>query len=215
MRLGSATALCALLGACTILKEEVDSPTGWRDGMFEEGATAYGDVLRAFGPPAKVSAYGDGFAFLYEHLVIHERQLGLSYREDQLGFNLRWLELVKFSYGKGWADRQALVLTFDGAGTLQTEDFSAWREDLGTGASLQFFLEAGSVVDTDSVRHEPDVNRWGMLLLRTPPETLNTGQSLDSGQSGLELRGTTHAVGQRTLEMDPDHARASTVLPIR
>ncbi len=170
MRLGCVAALCCLLlGACTILKEEVDSPTGWQDGTFEEGATTCGEVLRALGPPAKVSAYGDGFAFLYEYMVIHERQLGISYDEEQFGFNVQPLEFVKFSYGKGWADRQSLVLTFDRAGTLRTEDFNAWREDLGTGASVQFILEAGSIVDTDRLRHEPDVNRWGMQLLRTLP----------------------------------------------
>ena len=214
MRRGSATALCVLFGACTILKEEVDTPTGWQDGMFEEGTTAYGEVLRAFGPPATVSAYGDGFAFLYEYMVIHERQLGISYDEEQFGFNVQPLEIIKFAYGKGWADRQSLVLTFDGAGTLQAEEFNAWREDLGTGASVQFILDAGSVVDTSRLRNEPEVNRWGMQMLRTLPETLNTAQSLDTGQSGLELRGTTHAVGQRTLEMDPDHTNENPITSV-
>jgi hypothetical protein len=202
VRAASALALALGLSGCTVLYQEIDRPTGWTADHFEEGKTRYGEILDALGPPAKVSRTANGFAFLYEHLHVRENQLGISYNERTgLGINLRYIELIKFSTGKAWADRESLVLTFDKAGVLQTEKFTAWREDLGTGSSVQFAAEAGSVVDTSSVSEDTSQNRWGMMMLRPLPRTLNESQNIDSGAHGLEQRGVPDNVGQRALEM--------------
>ena len=209
MRAALVLALGFGLGGCTVLYQTIDAPTGWTSDHFEEGKTRYGQVLDALGPPAKVSRTASGFSFLYEYLYVRERQFGISYNEEGLGFGLQWLEWIQLAYGKAWADRESLVLTFDKAGVLRTERFAAWREDLGTGTSVQLAVEAGSVVDTSSVTEDTNTNRWGMMMLRPLPRTLNESQNIDSGQHGLEQRGAPHVVGQRSLEIGREEGARS------
>ncbi|MHC4450150.1 MAG: hypothetical protein ACYS0E_08435 [Planctomycetota bacterium] len=140
-------------------------------------------------------------AFLYEHLTIRENQLGISYDGEHLGLNLRFLDWIKFSLGKAWADRQTLILVFDRDGTLTTERYLDWKQDLGIGFSVQFVVQAGSVVDTSAARAKTDVNDWGQFMLQRLPQALNVGQSMDDGRFGFEQKGTPTAVGQRSLEM--------------
>jgi len=140
-------------------------------------------------------------AFLYEHLVIREGQIGISYDGEHLGVNMRFLEWIKFAFGKAWADRQTLLLTFDREGTLTTERFLAWHQDLGAGFSIQFVVQAGSVVDTSAARAKSDANEWGQFMLQRLPQALNVGQSMDDGRFGLEQKGTPSSVGQRSLEL--------------
>lgn len=191
--------LCA--AGCTILRSEIGSPVAWDDSLFEEGETHYRAVLEELGAPLRVGRYADGVAFLYEYFYVKEGQIGLSYNGEELGVDYQWLEWIKFSFGRGSADRQALVMIFDGGGTLQSESFVSWDQDLGSGFSLQFIVEAGSVVDTSSVRTWVDPNEWGQMMLRPLPQTLNAPQSIDDGRFGIEQRGTPDRAGQRALEM--------------
>jgi hypothetical protein len=75
-------------------------------------------------------------------------------------------------------------------------------DELGKGGSVQPIFALVPLVDTRHLAspHRP-LNRWGMHLLQDLPVTLNAHQNLDTGQAGLELRGTPSKVGQRTLEM--------------
>ena len=188
---------------CTVLLSEISHPIAWNESRFVEGKTHYGEVLKELGPPLRLSRYGDGVAFLYEYLLVKEGQIGISYDGEEFGTAWKWLEWVKFSFGKANADRQALVVIFDRQGTLRSERFLAWDQKLGSGFSLQFLVEAGSVVDTTAVRSEVEPYDWGAMMLRPLPQTLNAAQSIDDGRFGLEQRGTPDRAGQRALEMRP------------
>jgi len=202
----------ALLAGCTVLHEEIGRPIPWEPSSFEEGETHYRAVMKELGAPLRVSRCGDGVAFLYEHLFVKEGQVGISYDGEELGLNIRWLQWLKFTYGKAAADRQALVMTFDVDGILQAERFLDWDQKLGTGFSVEFLVDVGSVVDTSAVRKGVNPNRWGAMVLRPLPQTLNADQSIDDGRFGLEQRGTPRLAGQRTLEMRRN-PRAS-IIPI-
>ena len=194
MRLAFVVVLCA---GCTVLREDIGQPIRWTESQFQEGRTHYRTVLKELGAPLRVSRQGDGVAFLYEHLTIKEGQIGISYDAEEIRF-LQWLS---FTYGRAAADRQALLMTFDGDGILETERFMDWHQKLGSGFSVQFLVDVGSVVDTSAVRKDIKPNRWGMMMLRRLPKTLNADQSIDDGRFGLEQRGTPSKAGQRTLEM--------------
>ena len=190
-----------VMGGCSQLRVEIDQPIARPQGGYEAGETHYRAVLADLGPPANVSAYGDGVAFLYEHLIVRESQFGIGINSDWIGPGYEVLDLVKFAYGKAWAERDALLLVFDAAGDLQVERFVTWRDDLGTGSSVQLIVEVESVVDSSDVADGPEIHNWGAALLQRPPATLNAPQNLDLGQAGLELRGAPEQVGQHTLEM--------------
>ena len=194
--------LALVLGGCTILRDELGSHVPWEASLFQEGSTHYRDVMKELGAPLKVARSGDGVAFLYEYVYIKEGQLGLSYDGERWGTPvIDFADWIKLTFGRASADREALVMTFDRDGILQTERFTAWDQKLGTGFSAQLIVDVGSVVDTSSVRSGIDPNDWGAMMLRPLPQTLNAGQSLDDGRFGLEQRGTPDKVGQRTLEM--------------
>jgi len=196
--------LAMVTGACSVLDLEIDAPSHAPGEDFHEGSTDYHTVLAAYGPPSSVSALNGGVAFLYEHLAIRENQFGFSLDSERLGVDYKLLDWTKFAYGKAYADREALLLIFDADGVLTTERFVSWRDDLGTGFAVQMLVEVAEIVDTSSVKEHWNANDWGGALLRSPPEVLNSGQSLDLGQAGLELRGAPDGVGQHTLEMRSD-----------
>lgn len=196
-----AIASFALLFGCSYLDAHIDRPLDWDDAHFVEGSTHLRVVLERMGPPAKICRSGDGVAFLYEFMRLQEGQVGLSLDEEGLGLGIKWLQFIKFAYGKAWSDREALVLTFDGDGILTSEQYGAWEQAVGTGFTVQFVAQAGSVVDSTAVRRDEDPNRWGQRLLRPLAQGLNAPHSVDDGRYGLEQRGTPVGVGQRSLEL--------------
>jgi len=199
------TLLFAMLtGGCSVLDLEIDAPFHAPAEDFHENLTDYHTVLAAYGPPSSISALNGGAAFLYEHLAIRENQIGFSFDSERLGLDYKFLDWTKFAYGKAYADREALLLVFNADGVLTAERFVSWRDDLGTGFAVQMLVEVAEIVDTSSVQEHWDANMWGAALLRSTPEVLNSGQSLDLGQAGLELRGAPDGVGQHTLEMRSD-----------
>jgi hypothetical protein len=193
--------LALVLCGCTVLRDELGTRIPWEASLYSEGETHYRDVLKDLGCPLRVSRHGTGVAFLYEYAYVKEGQLGLSY-DDAFGTGaLSILEWIKFSFGTASADREALLMTFDRDGILESERFVSWNQKLGTGFSIQFIVDVGSVVDTTAATAEVDPNDWGAMMLRPLPQTLNAAQNIDDGRYGFEQRGTPRKVGQRTLEM--------------
>jgi len=118
-----------------------------------------------------------------------------------LGVINELLGWFKVSAGRGIADRQALLLTFDDKGILQDQRFKEYRENLGTAGAIQYFLAVAPLLDSSFLEDEIGPPEWGKTLLRPLPETLNVRQSLDTGDHGLEQEGTATTVGQHTLEL--------------
>jgi hypothetical protein len=183
-----------ILEGCTVIHSRIDSPLQFNKNDFNEGQTQISTVLNDLGPPVKISALGNGVGFLYEDVLITERQIGVSFGQ---GIS----SLIKFSYAKAKANRKTLLLLFNDKGILTSYEFQDVTEKVGSGIGVSFLFSIVSLVDTSYLEEEPAAFQWGATLLKPLPETLNGNQSLDSGQNGLELRGTTKDVGQRSLEM--------------
>lgn len=183
-----------ILEGCTVIHSQFDSPLQFNKNDLKQGQTQISTVLKDLGPPAKISALGNGVGFLYEYVLITERQLGVSFGQ---GIS----SLIKFSYARAKANRKTLLLLFNDKGILTSYEFQDVTEKVGSGVGVSFLYSVVSLVDTSYLEEEPAAFQWGASLLKPLPETLNAKQSLDSGLNGLELKGTTKSVGQRSLEM--------------
>lgn len=187
-------AVAISLCSCTVISKNIDSERVLDDDSFELASTHVSDVIDVIGPPSKLSMYNDGLVFLYESIEKRERQLGLS-----SDYNI--LRLLKFSYARGIADREILLLIFDGEGYLVAKGHKEFQENLGSGQAIDFLFSIQSLVDSSSLEEDPPALNWGSSLLVPIPESLNYPHNVNSGDSGLEQLGMPKGVGQSTLEM--------------
>ncbi|MEA3413371.1 MAG: hypothetical protein U9R74_17820 [Pseudomonadota bacterium] len=196
------TACCAAFltlaiytSGCTIISKQYGAPLDTSKIQPGDGPMDYRDALRALGPPARITALPGGFGFLYESLYIKERQIGLRGNGDVLRF-------FKLAFGDADLERRTIQLVFDESGMLRAHASDVDLDPIGKGVGMQIFYQVQPVVDTrDLELTYVDPLLWGLSQLQPLPETLNVGQSLDSGAAGFEMRGTPVAAGQRTLEM--------------
>ena len=147
-----------------------------------------------------MSALPDGLAMLYEYIDATEKQLGIN-------LELIGLDWFKLAFGRGAADRQALLLVFDQDGLLQAREYKAWRENVGRGFGFQIFFVAMPTVDSKHLWESPEQFTWGRQALDPLTVALNVGSSVTSGTHGIEMRGTPDSVGQRTLEAQKKRRR--------
>ncbi|VGO17321.1 hypothetical protein PDESU_05917 [Pontiella desulfatans] len=189
--------LMAALAAsgCSTIYKRVDPGISDQEVSFKINETHFHEVLDKVGPPSRLTAADEGFAFLYEDLLIRELQTGLSGRSG-------WWQLIKLSFANSKLFRHTAVLRFSREGILLSSAISKSTEGLGIAGAIQPVLSIVQVVDTAQFEDDAsEPQRWGIDLLRPIPVTLNNPQSLDSGQGGLEQSGTTTKIGQHTLEM--------------
>jgi hypothetical protein len=69
---------CFLLSGCSSLHKDVQSGAPLEQFSSETRRVTHHQVLDELGPPARLTASPNGFAFLYEDLLINELQLGVS-----------------------------------------------------------------------------------------------------------------------------------------
>ena len=191
---------CLASAGCTTIGRRVGAPIPAPTADLEEGVTRVSDVVDLFGPPARISALPDGLAMLYEYIDATEKQLGIN-------LELIGLDWFKLAFGRGAADRQALLLVFDQDGTLQAREYMAWRENIGRGFGFQIFFVAMPTVDSKHLWESPEQFTWGRQALDPLTVALNVGSSVTSGTHGIEMRGTPDSVGQRTLEVQKKRRR--------
>ncbi len=186
---------CFLLSGCSSLHKQVQSGAPLEQCAYETRQVTHHQVLDELGPPARLTASPKGFAFLYEDLLIDERQLGIS----GSGPYLQWFKL---SMARTTLKNRALLLQFSHSGELTSAGMVESEEFLGKGGAIQTIIEVSQIVDSSDFEDDAlDAARWGASLLEPLPEVLNTAQNLNTGASGLEQSGTTTKVGQHTLEM--------------
>jgi hypothetical protein len=188
------TILLLFTSGCSYLIRKMNPPLEPRLATFNVIRPDLASILNHLGPPHKITATPEGMEFLYEHYTIREWQLGFSIPYEFLNY-------FKFVFGRGWNNRQSLVMSFDHDNNLLGYQFTKWREQGGTGASIQILIEVSGVVDMSYVDEEVIQLIWGRTYLRSLPIVLNLRQNLETGQNGLEQTGTTKKVGQHTLEM--------------
>jgi hypothetical protein len=151
--------------------------------------------VQQLGPPDSATRLPEGFAFLYEHSVIREFQIGIS-------VNYSIFRYVKFIHAWNSLDQEAVLFSFDNHGVLQNASSKRWKENLGGGSAVQFVLTVASLSDVSKFLRPADAHSWGSALLERPPVALNSGQSLRTGEHGLrQQRLAPDYVGQHTLEM--------------
>lgn len=153
-----------------------------------------GDVLALLGPPLRLSALPGGYVLAYEHWYIVE---------DKVGFSLSaaGADLLSLDWGSANTRGEFLLLTFNRDHLLTSSNFEEWERDAGSGRGVQPLLSVVEVVDVGDLTNPMPQHRWGGFSLEELPVTLNADNHLDSGQNGLEQRGTPVHIGQRSLEM--------------
>jgi len=187
-------------GGCTVLNRQAGEPIPTEMPGLQEGAATTAEVLRALGPPSRMSPVPGGLAMLYEYIDATERQFGINL--EFIG-----LDWFKVAIGRGTAEQQALLLVFDDGGVLRARDYQAWTEKIGSGFGFQLFFVAMPTVDTKHLWEAPEQFVWGGGALEPLAVTLNAGQSVTRGTQGIEMRGTPDSAGQRTLEMQKKRRR--------
>ena len=149
--------LVCIFQGCTVIHKQIDSPLQFDEKYISRDQTHINTVLENLGPPAKLSALGNGVVFLYEYTLITERQIGITVRYGLLS-------LIKFSHANAKADRQTLLLLFDEKGILTSYAFQDLAEKVGSGVGASFVYSVRSLVDTSNLEEEPAVFQWGTNL---------------------------------------------------
>ena len=191
-----AICLCLLLPACTqyrtynlgvpLEKSEMPQP--------EQGWTL-SQVMDKLGPPIRMSAEANGWVMAWEYWQIDELKVGFG-----LGF--AGIDFLNADWGRANARGDFLLLSFGRDHRLLTSSFEEWDRNAGGGQGVQPLVSAVDVVEVDDLLEELTQHRWGAQSLRRTSVTLNQQNRMDSGQGGLEQRGSTRAVGQHSLELN-------------
>jgi len=188
-------ALAAAASACTALPFSAgftDEGSEFGDALpaaaedLIAGQASDADVLDALGPPAAVTALPHGYAFLYESGRLSSKSVGGSVYSLRAGYS--------------WSDAQFAIgaFVFDAEGTLVGR--AVERSEDGTGSGFAIGTQKSKAAEQLLYTLPAAQHYWGRQMLRPIPRTLNQASNPDSGESGLERRGTTTKVGQRSLE---------------
>jgi hypothetical protein len=173
-----------LTASCTRIHISNDTEIDAAQTRTIQHNTSYADVLKALGPPAKVTALPSGFAFLYERTQALQRGIALSFY------------FIRASVTKGDRLLDAYVVVFDERGLVVGHEQITKSVPL----SLTFALTIPTGGPPRALTASAPQHHWGMSMLNPLPQTLNAANDLDAGMHGLEQRGTPVAVGQRALE---------------
>jgi hypothetical protein len=184
---------CALLAACSQWRYDLGAPL--TETAFPPERTPLAEALTLLGPPLRMTATDNGFVLAWEHWHI---------RENSVGFRLGALgaDFLSADWGEMRIKGEFLLLTFDKQHLLTSASRSQWDNYGGGGKAIQPLFGFVSVVDVEDLTEVMPQHRWGSSLLQRLPGTLNNNSNLDTGQSGLQQRGTPTAAGQQSLEMD-------------
>ena len=190
----SAIIVCLLLSACTQWRYDLGESLA-NEELPQQG-TPLTRVLDQLGPPVRMSATDTGYVLAWEYWHIEEDSLGIS-------LGIMGADFLSADWGEMQVKGNFLLLSFDREHLLTSATRSEWDSYGGGGKGIQPLFGFVSVVDAGDLTDSMPQHDWGgALLQRRLPVALNRDSSLDSGQSGLQQRGTPKAVGQQSLELD-------------
>jgi hypothetical protein len=193
-RYATILACAVLLPGCTRWTYDIGRNLSPQEAPAVADQLEIGDVLARLGPPLRLSALPGGYVLAYEHWYIVEDRVGLS-------LSAAGAKFLSLDWGSASTRGEFLLLTFNREHLLISSNFEEWERDAGGGQGIQPLLSVVEVVDVGDLTNPMPQHRWGGFSLEELPVTLNAGNHLDSGQSGLEQRGTPVNIGQRSLEM--------------
>lgn len=183
--------LTCIVSGCSQSQYDIGTPLA--APQFEQG-TELAQVLEQLGPPHRMSASAVGYVMAWEYWRINEEKLGISARP--IG-----VEFISIDWGDARVRGEYLLLSFDKSHQLIDSEFSQFDRDAGGGKGIQALVSVVDVVDVDDLTEPMPQHHWGMFALEELPVTLNRNSHMDSGQHGIEQRGTPVHVGQRSTEM--------------
>jgi hypothetical protein len=184
----------AVLPGCTQWRYDMGDPLSPSQTPEPGQALSLSEVLAQLGPPMRLSATADGYVLAWEHWRVAEDTIGLSLGPFGADF-------LSIDWGAARMQGEFILATFDFQHRLTSAAFSTWDSDAGSGAALQPFVGMSLVDVGDLVGRMPH-HRWGAANLERLPEAINTPNRPDTGQAGIQQRGTPSGAGQRSLEMD-------------
>ena len=186
----------SFFSGCAYLEHDIGRPLPLESIDSFPTGSHFAEVLEDLGPPTKVTALSDGMAFLYEHVLLTERQYGVTL-PGEIG---QWIKAV---YASADADVEIMLFIFDGQGKLLGADTQTWSADAGAGMSMTMAFSVGSFTDTEAYESSPTRSlNWGKGLTTSPLVGLNARQSLETGAGGVQLTTNSKGVGQHTLELE-------------
>ena len=192
----AATLLIAtLLGGCSRWSYNMGPSLKHVDVPQRGQGVTVSEVLDEFGPPLRMTATPSGYVMAWEHWHIEEQSFGI-----RLGF--AGADLLSFDYGAAQTRGEFMVLGYNHQHELVDSAMQQWDGDAGGGQGVQPLLGFVNVVDVDDLTRRLPTHRWGAGSPEEVPVTLNDQNRPNTGQNGIEQRGTSTGVGQRSLEMD-------------
>lgn len=185
---------CGYLQACSLWYYELGAPLSAADAPNPEQGITMQEVFDQLGPPQRISATVNGYVMAWEYWYITEKSFGLSLGAGGADF-------LSVDWGKANASGEFVLLSFDRDHQLLTSNFEQWDRNAGGGRGVQPLFGFIDVVDVDDLLRRMPQHDWGAASLEPLPTTLNSDSRMDTGQHGIEQRGTTRGVGQRSLEL--------------
>lgn len=184
---------CLLLAGCTRWHYELGAPLVEADFPPPDASWSLHEALATLGPPHRVSATGNGYVLAWEFWRIREDTIGLSL--GALG-----ADLIAVDWGSAKVNGEFLLLLFDHKHRLTSSGFSRWSGDVGGGRAIQPLTGLVSLVDVEDLVNDLPHHQWGGTLLDPLPQAINSDSRPDTGQNGIQRRGTPTGIGQRSLE---------------
>ena len=154
------------------------------------------DALSDLGPPLRLSATPGGYVLAWEYWHIRQKKLGISL--SPIG-----VEFLSIDWGDAQTQGDFLVLGFNGDHEMTSIGYGQWNSSAGGGQGIQPLFGVVDVVDVDDLTGAMPQHNWGGFDLNELPVALNAANHMDTGENGIQQRGTTSAVGQHSLEMRP------------
>lgn len=194
LRVVCAGLLLLCFQGCSIWKYELGTPLQPDDAPNPQLETDVGSVMQRLGPPQRMSSTASGYILAWEYWAIDERSLGFS-----LGAG--GADLLSVDWGKARARGLFLIVNFDHQHQLLGSAWKEWDSEVGGGRAVQPLFGIVSVVDVDDLIDDMPQHTWGATWLGRLPKTLNAVNAPESGQAGIEQRGTPRSIGQHSLEL--------------
>ncbi len=183
----------ALSGCVQTRYYELGLPLKKADSPDPAANVTMADVMDSLGPPLRLSTKPAGYIMAWEYWYISQ---------ITVGFSPAGADFLSMDWGSATAKGDFLLMSFDKDHRLLTSHLQEWDFNAGGGQGVQAFVSAVDMVDIDDLLQQLPPHQWGFNNLDELPTALNRDNRLDSGQSGIEQRGTSRRVGQHALEVN-------------
>ncbi len=185
--------LVLLLSGCTQWRYELGTQLSPEALPDSTEVVTLAEVLARLGPPQRLSDAGSGFVLAWEYWQIREDSIGLSL--GALG-----ADVLSVDWGSAHLHGEFLLVTFNRRHEVTSSTFARWSNEAGSGQAIQPMLGLVTLVDVDDMLADMPQHQWGGTLLSPIPEAINSNSRPDTGQSGIQRRGTPTGTGQQSLE---------------